>query len=159
MRSAMAEALMERHLRNSELEGQAHAVSAGLHAVPGREAHPWAQQASADLGISLLDHRAQLLTREMVEQADCVFAMDFQNKAELLTLYPEAQEKICMLSTYAEGEAQFREIRDPYLADLEETRKCGRLLETCVRNLLVSIFPGSADRLNQASGQASPMRP
>ena len=29
----------------------------------------------------------------MVEQADCVFAMDFQNKAELLALYPEAKDK------------------------------------------------------------------
>ena len=48
--------------------------------------------------------------------------MDFQNKAELLGLTPESKEKIYMLSAYAEGPWQYREIPDPYLGDLEATR-------------------------------------
>ena len=114
-----------------------------MHASPGREAHPWAQEAAADLGISLTQHRAKLLTREMVSRADCVFAMDFQNKAELLTLYPEAQEKILMLSAYAEGAWKDREIPDPYLGDVEVTRHCGRQLQICIRNLLAGTVGAS----------------
>jgi len=145
MRSAMAEFLMRKGLEEAapEESSRIHIVSAGMHASPGREAHPWAQEAAADLGISLTQHRAKLLTREMVSRADCVFAMDFQNKAELLTLYPEAQEKILMLSAYAEGAWKDREIPDPYLGDVEVTRHCGRQLQICIRNLLAGTVGAS----------------
>ena len=142
MRSAMAEFLMRKAIDESAPDeaSQVRIVSAGLHAVAGCEAHPWAQQAAGDLGISLAQHRAKLLTWEMVRRADCVFAMDFQNKAELLTLYPEAQDKILMLSAYAEGAWKDREIPDPYLGDLEVTRHCGRQLQICIRNLVASTI-------------------
>ena len=140
MRSAMAEALMRKALNETapgEIE-KVRIVSAGLHANPGREAHPWMQEAAADLGISLTTHRAKLLTREMADAADAIFAMDFQNKAELLTLYPESAEKIHMLSAFAEGAWKHREIPDPYLGDLEVTRYCARQLQTCIQNLLAA---------------------
>jgi protein-tyrosine phosphatase len=143
MRSAMAEYLMRRAVAEMGVEKQIRIASAGLHTNPRREAHPWAQEASADLGISLADHRSKPLTREMVEQADCILAMDFQNKAELLTLYPESRGKIYMMSAYAEGARQYREIPDPYTGNLEITRACCRELQTCVRNLMKSIFPAS----------------
>ena len=140
MRSAVAEFLMKKALsQNSQANQQdIRILSAGLHANPGREAHAWMQEAATGLGISLTSHRAKQLTREMVNQADAIFAMDFQNKAELLTLYPESAEKIYMLSAYAEGPWRDREIPDPYLGDLEVTRYCARQLETCIHNLLAS---------------------
>jgi protein-tyrosine-phosphatase len=144
MRSAMAEFFMRQALRELGMEEQVRILSAGLHAIAGREAHPWAQEASADLGISLAEHRAKPLTRQMVEQADCILAMDFQNKAELLALYPESRSKIYMLSAYAEGPWKYREIPDPYLGDLEVTRFCAQQLQTCVRNLMISTFPAYA---------------
>jgi protein-tyrosine-phosphatase len=146
MRSAMAEFLMRKALKETapqEIE-KIRIVSAGLHANPGHEAHPWMQEAAADLGISLGTHRAKPLTREMVDAADAVFAMDFQNKAELLTLYPESAHKVYMLSTYAEGAWKCREIPDPYLGDLEVTRYCARQLQTCVQNLLGATVFSSA---------------
>jgi protein-tyrosine phosphatase len=152
MRSAMAEFLMRQALREAGLEEHVQIRSAGLHANAGREAHLWAQEASADLGISLAEHRAKPLTPEMVEQADCILAMDFQNKAELLTLYPEAQGKIYMLSAYGESPWQYREIPDPYLGDLATTRFCGRQLLTCIRNLMISTFPTSAYSVKQNVG-------
>ncbi len=152
MRSAMAEFLMKQALIEARLEGQVRIMSAGLHASAGREAHAWAQQASAELGISLAEHRAKPLTREMVEQADCILAMDFQNKAELLMVYPESQAKIYMLSAYGEGSWQYREIADPYLGDLESTRFCGQRLQTCIRNLMISIFPSSGTSMKQKVG-------
>ena len=146
MRSAMAEFLMRKALHETSPEEveKVHIVSAGLHANPGREAHPWMQEAAADLGISLAEHRAKLLTPEMVDAADAIFAMDFQNKAELLTLYPESADKIHMLSAYAEGAWKYREIPDPYLGDLEVTRYCARQLQTCIQNLLAATVLSSA---------------
>jgi protein-tyrosine phosphatase len=144
MRSAMAEFLMRQALREAGPETQVRIMSAGLHASAGREAHPWAQEASADLGIALTEHRAKPLTQEMVNEADCIFAMDFQNKAELLALYPESESKIYMLSAYADGPWQYHEIPDPYLGDLETTRFCAQQLQICIRNLMLAISPSSA---------------
>ena len=84
---------MRQALRDAGLEQQVRIMSAGLHASAGRDAHLWAQEASADLGISLAGHRAKPLTQDIVEQAGCILAMDFQNKAELLTRYPRSREK------------------------------------------------------------------
>jgi hypothetical protein len=66
---------------NMGLKQQVQVMSAGLHACAGREAHIWAREASADLGISLAEHRAKPVTKKMVEGADCILAMDFRNKA------------------------------------------------------------------------------
>lgn len=159
MRSALAEFLMKQELSEAGLAEQVRIMSAGLHANAGREAHPWAQEAAKNLGISLVEHHAKPLTREMIEQADCVFAMDFQNKAELLTLYPEAQAKICMLSAYGEGSWQYREIPDPYLTDMENTQFCGRQLRTCIRNLIASMLLSSAiPRSNSSPARDFPVQ-
>ena len=89
MRSAMAEFLLLRALKETG-RSDIRAMSAGLHAGNGTEAHPWAQLAATTAGISLSGHRAKLLTREMVDQCDAILAMDFQNKSELLAQYPDA---------------------------------------------------------------------
>jgi protein-tyrosine phosphatase len=124
--------------------------------MAGREAHPWALEASAGMGISLVDHRARPLTREMVGRADCIFAMDFQNKAELLSLYPDSQNKIYMLSAYAEGQRQYREIPDPYLGDLDTTRHCYRQLQICIRNLVASTFSCLARKQESDATEGTP---
>jgi len=92
MRSAMAEVSLARALRES---GRTDLIitSAGLHAIEGTLAYPWAQLAAEKEGVSLLEHCARMLTQEMVSSVDAILAMDFQNKAELLTQYPEAPAK------------------------------------------------------------------
>jgi protein-tyrosine phosphatase len=144
MRSPMADALLKRAASEAR-KIEIHSDLAGLHAIPGKPAHPWAQTAANELGISLADHQAKTLTAEMVENADAIFAMDFQNLSELLILYPHFRNKIFMLSAYA-GDPQLHEISDPYLGDLETTRQCYRLLETCVRNLVMSRTPSASPK-------------
>jgi protein-tyrosine-phosphatase len=159
MRSAMAESLMKKALSETSPPNSqsVRIVSAGLHANPGREAHPWMQEAATGMGISLASHRSKLLTRQMVDQADAVFAMDFQNKAELLTLYPDASEKVFMLSAYAECEWRDREIPDPYLADLEGTRYCAKQLETCIHNLLATTVFSRGGKEPTANSYEEPL--
>ena len=141
MRSPMAELMLKRALAERGLKAVS-VRSAGLHAIPGRAAHPWAIQVSQELGIPLDGHQAKLLSPQMIEQADAVFAMDLENMAELLARYPHASGKIFMLSAYAEGAQQYREIPDPYFGDVEETRRCYETLQTCVRNLVSTLSQG-----------------
>ncbi|PYX39192.1 MAG: hypothetical protein DMG75_01650 [Acidobacteria bacterium] len=153
MRSPMAEAMFKRALFQRNQDEGIHVLSAGLHATPGREAHPWAQLASEEIGISLTEHRAQRLTPEMVERADVIFAMDFLNKAELLALYPAAKNKIFMLSAYADRPLRYREIPDPYTGNLQVTRECYAVLRICIQRLaegLISQQAGSTLRSESA---------
>ena len=143
MRSAMAEALFRKELGSLTDERSLRIASAGLHATPGNPAHPWALASSTKFGISLEQHRAQLLTAEMVQEADAIFAMDFQNKAELLTLYPESKAKIFMLGSCLPDSTQM-EIPDPYFGNVETTLDCYRMLQACIQSLVHDLFPGSS---------------
>jgi len=138
MRSPMAELMFKRTIKQLGIEG-VQVNSAGLHASPGTEAHPRAQIAASELGLPLEGHRSQLLTAAMAEEADAIFAMDFQNKAELLSLFPQAERKIFMLGTYATEPGQGCEIPDPFFGDQDEARRCYRVLQACIDNLAKSL--------------------
>ena len=149
MRSAMAECLMRKALSEIPAEEMSgiRIVSAGLHADPGREAHPRMIEAATELGIPMAAHRARRLTREMVDSAEAIFAMDFQNKAELLTLYPDAANKIYMMCIYGDESWKSREISDPFLGDPEAARDCAKQLQTCIRNLLnATVFARATEK-------------
>jgi protein-tyrosine phosphatase len=139
MRSPMCEALLNRALA-AVPNKQIRVASAGLNAAPGRAAHPWAVAAARDLGISLESHRAKLLTAEMVNQADVIFAMDYQNQVQLLSRYAQANGKVFMLGAYAGENYRPLEINDPYYSGEEGTRDCYKVLNTCIRNLVSSLL-------------------
>lgn len=138
MRSPMAELMLKRVLSQYQEAGIT-VLSAGIHAIPGSEAHPQARVAGRELGMLLDQHRSKLLTEDMVTNADAVFAMDFQNLAELLTRFPQSREKIFMLSAYAEGAQRGRPIADPYFGDQQQTARCYAQLQICVTNLAKSL--------------------
>jgi len=139
MRSPMCEALMNRALA-AVPDKHITATSAGLNAAPGRAAHPWAVAAARELGISLENHRAKLLTAEMVKQADVIFAMDYLNQVQLLSRYAHAKDKVFMLGAYAGEDYRPLEIHDPYYAGEEGTRDCYKILSTCIQNLVGDLF-------------------
>jgi protein-tyrosine-phosphatase len=140
MRSPMAAEMLSRALP-SHLEHDVVVRSAGMHARTGREAERRALLVSRELGIPLDAHQAQPVGPEMVAAADAILAMDFANKAELLARFPEVQDRIFLLSTYAEGKQRFREIPDPYFGDLDEVRRCYQTLQTCIHNLVSTLSP------------------
>jgi protein-tyrosine-phosphatase len=137
MRSPMCEALMKRALESVGVDMRV--TSAGLNATPGRPAHPWSVLAARDFGIDLSQHRARLLSFDMLEQADAIFAMDYQNHVELLCRYPAVKEKVFMLSAYAGDDYASTEIRDPFYGNENETKSCYRILQNCVNNLIAVV--------------------
>lgn len=145
MRSPMAEALFRRSVETAGL-ANIQAGSAGLHATPGTPPDRRALLVSSEMGIPLTNQRAQLLTPDLVARADAIFAMDFQNKAELLAGYPDHREKILLLSVYADGPQRFREIADPYEGDLNATRRCYSTLQTCIRNFTIELLASRANK-------------
>ncbi len=139
MRSPMCEALMNRAATRYAHEA-IRVTSAGLNATPGKEVHPWAVTAAREFRISLENHRARRLTLAMVDEADAIMAMDYQNQVQLISRFPQAVDKIFMLSEYAGEDYHLGEIADPYYLGQEGTRKCYRTLDRCVSNLVVRTF-------------------
>jgi protein-tyrosine-phosphatase len=138
MRSPMSEAFFKEAIARHPGAG-VKVTSAGLNATPGTPAHPWAVAAAQDFGISLASHQATLLTRTMVEEADAIVAMDFQNQVDFLSRYPSMADKFFLLGAYSGRSTRPVEIRDPFFEDLDGTRRCYRLLQTCTRNLADSL--------------------
>jgi protein-tyrosine-phosphatase len=138
MRSPMAEAMMKQALGSRGISSPV-VRSAGLHALPGHEAHAWAIAVSQELALPLDQHRAQLLTPELISSSDAIFAMDFENLAELETLHPAAKHKIFLLGSYAEAKERNHEIPDPYFGDIDATRRCYSVLSKCIDNLASDI--------------------
>lgn len=138
MRSPMAEALLKQALAHRGISG-AVVRSAGLHAVPGSEAHSWAIAVSREMGLPLDQHRAQLLTAELISRSDVIFAMDLENLAELEVSFPAAKHKIVLLGSYASGHPRDAEIADPYFGDIDTTRACYSAMAECIDNLAADI--------------------
>ncbi|MGO9085994.1 MAG: low molecular weight protein-tyrosine-phosphatase [Candidatus Sulfotelmatobacter sp.] len=154
MRSPMCEALMIRALSNST-SLRFTVTSAGLNAVPGTAAHPWAVKAAQELGISLENHRARLLNAEMVNRADAIFAMDYQNQVQLLSRYSQAKNKVFMLGAFAGEDAHLSEIRDPYHGGEEATRSCYKILGTCIQNLVGRLSDSQVVKILQETDDDS----
>jgi protein-tyrosine-phosphatase len=151
IRSPMSEALFRQAIaRHPSLDLKIY--SAGLNATPGKRAHPWAISAAQDFGISLEGHQATLLTRAMVDEADAILAMDVQNQAEFLSRYPDAAGRFFLLGAYSGTTARALEIRDPFFGNLDETRRCYRLLQKCTRNLADSLDGKSTFSRAMANG-------
>ena len=149
MRSPMSEALFKQFAADCGQRGIS-IISAGVNAVPGRSVDPRTLKVAQEFGIVLDNHRAQLLTPSMVEQADIIFAMDYENEALVRARYPQSAHKVFMLSAYADESYHQVEIPDPYWGDEAEVRQCYRIIEGCIHNLAMSLFPDAPSDSSKA---------
>jgi protein-tyrosine-phosphatase len=138
MRSPMCEALTKQELLRFP-NVHLNVASAGLNATPENPAHPWSISTAPKFGISLENHRARLLTAEMVREADIIFAMDYQNEVDLICRYPQSAGKVYMLSAFSGNNNDSAEIRDPFYGNEEETTRCYHILQTCIHNFVSTI--------------------
>jgi len=93
----MAEAMFRRYV--------GHEVrSAGVAAEEGEEASPGAVAALARLGLDVTAHRAQALSRTLVEWADLILTMTRRHKETVTSLFPTVSAKVFTLKEFAGGE-------------------------------------------------------
>ena len=115
MRSPFAEALARARLDSASRRFVVR--SAGTDARADRPADPRAIAAALRHGISLETHRAQPLTRELIEESDLICVMDHRNEAELVTRYPGATAKTILLGGIDRVADQPAAIPDPYMLE------------------------------------------
>jgi molybdate transport system ATP-binding protein len=75
------------------------AESAGLAATPGEPMNAEAKEALRRLGISIMEHRSQNLSKELVERAEIIFCITEQERRNVIKIFPEASQKTHCLSS------------------------------------------------------------
>lgn len=118
--------------------------SAGLYARPGKDADERARSAASAMGVSLEGHRAELLTREMVERAELILVMDFEGEAEMLRRFPRDGNKVFLLGALPSTDGyRSMEIEDPYEGDLTDVRHCYERLDDHLQALAKRLSTGT----------------
>ncbi|MDB4875389.1 MAG: Phosphotyrosine protein phosphatase superfamily [Gemmatimonadetes bacterium] len=132
-RSPLAEALarkvaIERGLQDIE------AVSAGTSARDGSPASDGSLLVGLERNMDLSQHRAQLLTRELVRDADLILAMGPTHLERIEALGGAGRAHL--LSDFASYGASARAISDPIGAELDVYRATADELEAEIRRVL-----------------------
>lgn len=117
-------------------------ASAGTGAWEGAPVSEGAYLVSLERGIDLSDHRARLLTRDLVAGADLVLAMGRSHLARVRELGGGA--RAYLLGEFAGLDGPDAEIPDPFGGELAEYRETFRRL--------AAIIPVVATRLRDAGG-------
>ncbi len=143
-RSPLAAALLERALAERGIEGIA-VSSAGTGAWDGAPASEGAYLVGLERGLDLSGHRAQLLTRELVDAADLVLTMARHHRARVDELGGEGH--VFVLGEYAGRDGDDAEVSDPFGGELEVYRDtCSELeglLQAAVDRIVKEFASGS----------------
>ncbi|AZB40913.1 low molecular weight protein arginine phosphatase [Bacillus sp. FJAT-42376] len=133
-RSPMAEALLQFMKRSDQTKVK----SAGVFAMDGSDASPYAKDVLLEKGIAF-NHRSSLLNGEKVDWATHILTMTESHKQLMLERFPEAKEKIWTLSEYVHGLSEKRDVLDPYGGPAEIYRATRDDLEGMLKLLLEKI--------------------
>ena len=131
-RSPMAEGLLKQALPGKTIR------SAGLGALIGKPADPYAVQLMAERGIDISAHRAQQISTRLVTEADLILVMDLEQKKYVEANYVGSKGKVFRLGEFAKVD-----IADPYREGLESFEAAFRLIDEGVK-----VF---AERIAQVS--------
>ena len=143
-RSPLAAALLQRALAERGIEG-IDVSSAGTGAWDGAPVSEGAYLVGLERGLDLSAHRARLLTRELVEQADLILTMARHHRARVDELGGEG--RVFVLGEYAGREGDEAEVSDPFGGDLEVYRDTSvelqALIEAAVGRIVKELASGN----------------
>jgi protein-tyrosine-phosphatase len=129
-RSPLAEAILLRELKSRGV-GNVEAVSAGTGAWDGAPASEGAYLIGLEHDLDLSGHRARLLTRDLVQQAEVILTMARHHRARVHELGGEGRTHV--LGEYAGRTGPEAEVSDPFGGDLELYRGTYAELEALIR--------------------------
>lgn len=155
-RSPMAEGLFAR-----TLPGRA-VCSAGVHALVGQPADPYAVALMAERGVDISAHRGQNLASWMARDADLIVTMDTEQKRYVERMYPAARGKVRRLyedsridvpDPYRQGRRAFRHASGLIVAGIDE------LAHWIARHELETVVPDTVPPVLQDAAPLAMSRP
>lgn len=129
-RSPLAEALMRREFHESAAEDVT-VISAGSGAWDGASASEGALLVALENGLDLSSHRARLLTRKLVDDAEIILTMARHHRTRVHELGGEGKTHV--LGEYVGLAGPEAEVGDPFGAGIDVYRETHSMLETLIR--------------------------
>ena len=120
---------MKRELERRE-PGKFAVSSAGTGAWDGASASEGAYLVAIENGLDVSEHRARLLTRELVADADLVFTMARHHRLRAQELGGDG--KVFLLGEYAGRVGTEAEVADPYGSGIEVYRETYQELDDLI---------------------------
>ena len=99
-RSTMARAIASGIIKEKGAEKKIKVISAGTSVIPDSKATDSAVNAMEERGLDVKKHTAKQLTPELIEKANLVLTMTRNHKQHVLTMVPDAQDKVFTLKEY-----------------------------------------------------------
>jgi protein-tyrosine phosphatase len=110
--------------------------SAGVGAFSGQPASRYSAALARERGLDLSRHQSRAVTIDLVEAATHIFAMSRSHLAAVLADYPEADQKVYLVTEFAaDDRLRGRDICDPYGGALEDYRETLEHLEQALPSL------------------------
>jgi protein-tyrosine phosphatase len=134
-RSPMAEALLRERFRR---RGAGTVESAGLGALVGHPADPFACALMAERGLDLAGHRARQLTGGLVSGADLVIAMEERHVRDIEALVPAARGRVHRIGKFGGFD-----VPDPYGEPRREFEKALSLIDRGLDDFEKAFWRGS----------------
>ncbi len=138
-RSPMAAGIFRKYLSEKlqcevdQLDKMGYKVfSAGIIDLESSPASAEARAACADKGIDITAHRSKILSRELIEENDFIFAMGRTHVERVTALSPKAANK-CMLM------AENKDIPDPIGQGQQVFNRCADLIEKAVKKRISEL--------------------
>jgi protein-tyrosine-phosphatase len=125
-RSPMAEVLLRNKIQRENFARQIIVSSAGVAVWGEGGASKEAQSAMGQRGINMENHRSRRLLFEDVVAADLLLTMTNSHKAAVLSLMPEAANKVFTLAEFA---GENKDVSDPYGGDIGIYEACAVEIE------------------------------
>jgi protein-tyrosine-phosphatase len=132
----MAEGLLREAVAARSLD-QVTVSSAGTGAWDGAPISEGAYLVGLENGLDLSNHRARLLTREIVRSADLILVMSGHHLARVAELGGE--DKVHLLGAYAGRDESHGEVSDPYGSDLASYRATYAELQDLISSVVSRV--------------------
>jgi protein-tyrosine-phosphatase len=140
-RSPIAEALLKKELKETELGFELQVSSAGLTVYAGERL---AEKASLLLDQEGVEHEAQRpakqLDQELIKDADLILTMTAAQLRQVAFRFPESAAKVYLLTAYSGLEPV--DIEDPYGQDLQKYRRTMEEIRLALKNLITRLEEG-----------------
>ncbi len=101
-RSVMAEALFKKMAEQRGLGVEVR--SCGTSALEGIGASPETVRVLKKEGLNVMGHRGRKITPDLIDRSDIIFVMQAAHRDYILSLFPDAKDRVYLLSDFYKGE-------------------------------------------------------
>lgn len=141
MAEGLFKTLISKKSKNKEIE----VASAGIFALEGQSASENAIIAAKDYEANLTEHRAKVLTKEMIISVEIILTMTESHKQHIINMCPAAQDKVYTLMEYAyldelSNSRKNLNISDPYGMSIETYKECANHIFEALKKVYKNIF-------------------